>query len=288
MKILVTGNSMSYLSGQPLYCYELCRELKKQGHDVAMLSNWQYPQDAEGYLLKENLLKAGVKIYSFSDNYIDNYDLIIASELVSLPVTQAMPNIPVLNVVHSEYDCETPLPNTDQVIKYICIRESIVEHIVQEHNIPPQKCQVIFNGVDRERFKPRKKPKRDYYKIVVPCTLDKLREKFLNHLIDHASPDKRVFIFGTQFDAQLHQSPYVYIHPAKFHIEEEIATADEVTGILFGRVNIEAWSCNVKTSSYHPDTLEYKVLPKPKNFDQLFNIKNVAKEMINAFLSSKH
>src|SRR5690606_1879647 len=79
-----------------------------------------------------------------------------------------------INIVHSEYDCETPLSHCDG---YVAIRPSIKDHIVKEHAIPEKKVQVIYNGVDLTRFRPIKKPKRDYKLMVAPCTLDPLREK---------------------------------------------------------------------------------------------------------------
>ena len=141
---------------------------------------------------------------------------------------------------------------------------------------------MIFNGVDRKRFKPlKKKTKRDYYKIVAPCTLDSMRESFLNAVIDSATKERRVFIFGMDCGAILHESPYVKISPDKFDIEKDIADADEVAGILLGRVNLEAWSCGIKSTIYNPDSLEYSTLPIPKDFDEMYNIKNVAKRIID-------
>jgi glycosyltransferase involved in cell wall biosynthesis len=194
MRILLSTLSMSYLSGAPLYFYELARELKRQGHDITLVSEWDGQLTGhDGHCLKENLEKEGIKIkHILNGNSVfgdldDPQDLIIASEKCSQGVISEIPNCPVINVIHSEYDCETPLDDCDRIIKYVCIRQSILEHIVNEHNIPRDKCVVIYNGVDRERFKARKKDKRNYEKVVVPCTLDTLREKFLNRVISTAS-----------------------------------------------------------------------------------------------------
>jgi hypothetical protein len=285
MKILLSTLSMSYLSGAPLYVFEIARELRRLGHDVQIVSDWRGGlTGVEGHKLKEELELATIKCVQFGDRY-EMPDFIIASERDSEKVLDEFPNVPAIVVIHSEYECETPISDRTQILKYICIRQSILRHIIDEHQIPEEKCVVVYNGIDRERFKKKKKEDRDYYKIVVPCTLDTLREAFLNSLIDSASEQRRVFLYGMDCGAKLHKSEWVKIYPDKFHIEDEIADADEIAGILLGRVNLEAWSCGVKSSIYDPVTLEHKVYDAPLDFDRNHNIKNVAKQLLSFYES---
>jgi len=283
MNILVSGQSMSYLSGQPLYCYELCLELKRRGHRVTMCSEYEDGlHGVSGPKLKENLLKAGVILVPIKtlEGLEPSYDLAIVSEGISATVINRLPDTPVINIVHSEYEYETPLENSPQIIAYVCIRQNILRHIVDEHGIPESKCVVIYNGVDRNRFKKRKKTKRDFERVVVPCTLDTLREKFLNHVIDGANEKRHIDIFGFDCGAKLHESPYVTINPDKFEIEEDVSDCEEVAGILLGRVNLEAWSCGIPSRIYDPDTLENKLYDPPVDFDQKHNIKNVVEQIL--------
>ena len=283
MNILVSCLAMSYLSGSPLYNYELCMELKRRGHRVTLVSEFEDNlHGADGYKLKENLEKAGVLLMGIKrlEGLESNYDLMIASEDCSKKIMDRLPETPVINIVHSEYEYETPIENSPQIIAYVCIRYNILWHIVNEHQIPLEKCVVIYNGVDRERFKKVKKPKRDYEVVVVPCTLDTMREKFLNEIISTASPKRHIEIFGFDCGAKLTPSEWVTIHPDKFNIEEDISTADEVAGILLGRVNLEAWSCGVKSTVYDPDTLEHITYPTPLDFDKKHNIKNVVSQLL--------
>lgn len=284
MNIVVVGLSMSYLSGQPLYCFELCRELKKQGHNVTMVSEFNGGlTGSSGYRLKEELEKDGVKIVDIKNptpGLTDKYDLIIANENISKKVLDILPSVPAINIVHSEYECETPIENSPQIIAYVCIRYNIMWHIVNEHNIPEDKCFVIYNGIDRNRFAPIKKSKRDFEKVVVPCTLDTMREAFLNDVIDKATKKRRVFIFGMDCGAKLHENEWVTVSPDKFDIENDIADSDEVIGILLGRVNLEAWSCGVKSTIYDPNTLEHKTYEPPVDFDLKHNITNVVHKIL--------
>lgn len=280
MKILVTCWTMAYLSGSPVYNYELAMELKRQGHDVSLMSDWINPMfSPDGAKLRESLVASGVHCLEWSDPYPEQ-DLFICSELHSEKLLKKQVNTPTLVIVHSEYDAETPLPDRPQIIKYVCIRQAILEHIVKEHAIPRDKCVVIYNGVDRGRFKPVKRTKRKFYKIVIPCTLDPLREAFLNKFIDEATEDRRVFIYGQDCGLKLHENKWAVISPPRFNIESEIADADEVAGILLGRVNLEAWSCGVNSSIYDPVTLEGRVYPPPIDFDENHNIRNVVRKMV--------
>jgi hypothetical protein len=218
MKILVTGLSMAYLSGQPMYDYELCRELKKQGHEVTMMSEWEIPlgqrPDNEGHKLRENLLAEGIICINWDGQKASGYDLILASEPQSEILLQTSGNTPIFNIVHSEYECESPMRDQSKVLMYICIRPSIAAHIITQHGIDPKKVKVIYNGVDRVRFSRLKRKPRDLFwnKVVVPCTLDKLREKFLNHLIDNAIAENRIYIYGMDCGADLHESEFVKIY----------------------------------------------------------------------------
>lgn len=293
MKILVTGLSMAYLSGQPLYCYELCRELKRCGHDVTMMSELSVPigqkPDNDGYKLVKNLRAEDIRCISWDENRCSGYDLILASEPQSRIIFRSSKQTPVFNIVHSEYECESPIEDRPEIKAYICIRPSIAAHIMTQHDIPADKVKVIYNGVDRERFaKPvNLKQNNTFYKVVAPCTLDKLREKFLNHLIDSATPDRHVFLIGMDCGAVLHESPYVTIKPDTFDIQHEMADADEIAGILLGRVNLEAWSMGIRSTIFDPVTLEHITIEPPEDFDKKHNIVNVVKQILKLYEQSK-
>ena len=281
---------MAYLSGQPLYCYELCRELKKQGHEVTMMSELHIPMgqraDRDGHKLVENLRAEGIECIEWNRDKAKGYDLILMSEPQSRILFDSCGDTTVFNIVHSEYDCECPIEYHKQIKAYICIRPSIAAHIITQHNISPDLVKVIYNGVDRLRFDTKiciKSENKKAYKIVAPCTLDKLREKFLNYLIDSASPERHVVLVGMDCGASLHSSPYVEIKPDTFDIQLEMADADEIAGILLGRVNLEAWSMGIRSTIFDPETLEHYTVEPPEDFDKKHNIKNVVEQILNLY-----
>lgn len=269
MRILITGNGMDEMSGQPVSCYENAKELAKN-HDVSVIclpKRWGF--------FREKLEALGVKCIYEPES---EYDLIIASEWK--PDVNGF----VINTVRSEYDCETPIPNCDF---YVGIRPSITEHIIKEHGIPPDKTATIYNGVDRERFKRIEKSHRDHVKIVAPCTMDEIRKKFLEMLVAQSNEKRQVYIYGHNFIG-FGGSQYVHIHEPRFDMENIIADADLVVGILLGRVNLEANSCGVKSLVYDPETLVYEeFLLSEDEFDKRHNIKNTIKYLLDIYENNR-
>lgn len=285
MKILITGNSMSYLSGQPLYCYELARELRRLGHEIEVRSDWNGFHGKDGHKLFQNLAGEGIRPAGWDSTWLTkDFDLWLASEEVSMRISEQIPDVPMINIVHSEYDCEAPI--LDRPFAWICIRPSIVDHIVNEHFIPEENCHVIYNGVDRKRFKKGKKHKGSHTLTVVPCTFDPLREKFIRHLESKANAKNHYHFYGSPDHASIEipEGKYIKVFPDTFNIEKAIKEADYVAGILLGRVNLEANSCGVPSKIYDPVTLECtKFLMPEKKFDERHNIKNVTIKILKIY-----
>lgn len=272
MRILITGNTMDNFSGQPMSTYESARVLSRN-HDVTVICGLGGWVDNE---LKRNLEKLGVKCQY---DYDKEYDLIIASEWC--------PNVKgfKINTVRGITDWETPIPNCDV---YSCIRPDVQEHIIKEHGIPEEKTVVIYNGVDRERFKPMIRTPRDHTKIVAPCNVDSLRFNWLNHLLTILNKDRQLYIYTKKTRYKLPYNPWVHYEEPTFYMEKVIADADVVVGIYLGRVNLEAASCRVPSIIYDPETFVAEgYLPPEEEFDELHNIENVVKRLLNLYYERK-
>lgn len=265
---------MTYLSGSPLYHYTLARELKKQGHKVEVFSMWSENE------LKKNLLADG--IVTWYDHPKGSYDLVIISQKTYQSILDEVKAKKVINVVHSEYDCEDPI--TDKEIdEYVTIRPQIKKHIVENHKIPEGKVRVIYNGIDLEKFSPDKKKKHegDYVKVVLPCTMDLLRKDFIEHYARIANDKYRVYIYGKNYNNDIKLSEYVYVHDEVPDIENYIADADLVAGILLGRVNLEARAMGIISFIHDPKKpADYQIyFPEWQDFIDKHDIKNVAKQI---------
>lgn len=290
MNILITCNTLTYCSGSPLYNYTLAIELAKE-HTVTIISRFSYwvEQDCGKEIMRKTLETAGVRCLDFFLTPTvkhDHYDLSIVSQNDFIQQVFDLKPTKILQVIHSEYDCEKPTID-NRIYKYIAIRPSIKDHLMAEYEIPSKDIAVIFNGVDRERFAPRT-TQVDYKsrKIVVPCTIDPLREKFLNYIISEASlnPSDKIEIYGKDCGAKLDPlPPNVTIHPPMFNIEDAMRDAFMVSGILLGRVNLEARSMGIVNTIHDPEDPEshYYFYPNEEEFDKKHNIKSVTKEILS-------
>ena len=268
MKILISGNQMSDFTGQPMSTYETARVLSKD-HDVTVVcgqGGWN------GNELEQNLKQLGVKCQYTWD---PEYDLVIASEFC--PDVKGYK----IQTVRGITEWESPIPGMDF---YSCIRPDVQEHIITEHGIPAEKTKVIYNGVDRDRFKPRQKTPRYYTRIVAPCTVDKLRRNWLEYLVSISTHQRQLVIYAPRVDYQLPKNPFVTIEKPRFNMEHIIADADVVVGIYLGRVNLEAYACGVPSIMYDPFTLDaVGFSPTPAEFEERHNINNVVKNILKIY-----
>lgn len=270
MNILATVAHMGGLHGSALYFYETARGLAALGHRVRILSNWTV-QGTDGQWLRDKLEEVGVECSGFEDG---NFPADV--QLASHFAWRGKP-MPVVNVVHSEYDCETPIPGC---AAYVCIRPSIQEHIVQSHSIAPEKCHVVFNGVDMQRFKPNRTRPANGELVVMPCTTDVLRARFIAAVESTATATRCVLTVGDNRGAKTGSNPFCRVMPATFHIEQIVQEADEVHGILLGRVNLEAFACGVRSWMWNPVTLDKKEFQMDRQaFIERHEIGNVCKRL---------
>lgn len=273
---------MTYLSGSTLYNYTLAMEYARTGYDVTVLSNYnQFPiMDAGRNVIVKNMMDAKIKLVNFTTKPIEDvYDVVFASQPTTERWVFKMKNL--INIVHSEYDCETPMMSAR---RWVAIRPQIKEHLIQSHKIADKDIFVIYNGVDRVKFSPSKRVKNSspFQRIVVPCTLDYLRKKFIDHCFNVATPTFTIDFYGMNVSRLLlKESKYVTIHPPRFDIEEAMKDADAVWGILLGRVNLEANSMGIKSVIFDPVTLKSEDFFLPEDvFDARHNIVNVAKQLL--------
>lgn len=236
MKILIIVSEMISLTGSPLYHYTLAIELKLKGHDVDIYSRFGNNE------LRVNMSNLGINLLSDIDKNL-KYDIVFISQPLFKDKLDCVNSDCIINICHSEYDCESPIKDK-KIFKYVAIRPSIKEHLINDHGILADKIEVIYNGVDFKRFNPQKRIKHrgNYTKVVLPCPIHDLREKFIRYYTDKANKQYRVFIYGKNYivDFEKTINEYVTILPSVFDIENYIGDADLIAGILLGRVNLEA------------------------------------------------
>ena len=170
MRILVACQTMTSISGSPMYNFTLALELHRRGHSVAVYSMFE-DNELQSELVKRKIMTC----YSVPSG---RFDLALISQPDNASLVEEIAADKIINIVHSEYDCESPIISK-KIDHYVAIRKSIKDHLISEHNIPEDNISIIYNGIDFNRFskKKRKANDEDYIKVVIPCTLDLLRKK---------------------------------------------------------------------------------------------------------------
>lgn len=257
MRILQVLQHFNYLSGAPLYVYELSRELAKEGHEVVIASNCggdlQTHANLNGIMTVEKDVLLGLEP--------DRFDVMHLHQPKTTELAlKAVPGIPAVVTVHSEWpEYEGPF-KSDLVKKYIAIRPSIAKLLVERDGIDPEKVVTIYNPVDRSRF--NTEGTTDERTILFVGTIDHLRRKAAEHLIadiaewNRLYPDKkkRILFVGRKFDTWADNLPgFCSWMPPMWNIEEQVKKCSVTAGILMGRTTIEGWMCGKFGAMYEVD-----------------------------------
>ncbi len=255
MKFLITCLFYRDATGSELYIHDLAHELWNRGHQVDI-----YPQLPGPYLVDRT---NGPRIV----DYIPEHDIILAQHhQVSAPIIQAT-TAPVVYTCHSEvYTAELPYASS-RVFKYIAVRQEIADKMM-ELGIEADRIEVIHNGVDLERFKPRE-AERKY--VFVPGTNDPVRHPMYQTLFKEVKGPMLFLGMGTD---SLPDDPRITTHEPTWDIEDFYPAAQWVAGLFKGRTQYEAWAMDREFKAYdwkgEPVPME-----KPADFEQQHGLVSV-------------
>lgn len=262
MKILISCNNFSYLSGAPMYVFTLAKELKVLGNDITIYSKYI------GGVITEKSLELGIKVINQLD-YKDKFDVMHLCQKWSEHLLYIY-DCPAVYTIHSEFACEEPI-RSEKIKRYIAIRPSIAERWGID-------CEIIYNPIDFDRFHPycfnckkegknimygihycsehlpnekdsRKnamKPKKEMTLFV--GTIDNLRMKSAMHLIECG---KNVRFVGQKFANWANNIKNYF--PDTWYIEEHLKEATETAGIMLGRTTLEGYACGIPSIIYDID-----------------------------------
>ena len=283
LKVLMGCLSFQGLTGSEISTLETAKGLAQNGCDVSVVSS----NVSKNF---ENICKRyGIKTYTMDEpphyklgdgNWFINtpdgpqptqpnvlyrvnkqtFDVIHANHK---PITdrllQLYPESNFVNIVRSEViDLENPVVN-DKIKKYIAIRPSIKDYIVNNFNIPEHNVEVVYNPFDKSRFKPNSLPSGTDKKVTLFVgTMDYLREKPIKELIDKCSSEnKELWLVGKDTNNYASYFANNYEHVKYFEptdkIEDFYYKCDETAGIMLGRTTIEGFLCGKPAIIYNVD-----------------------------------
>ncbi|GAF76450.1 unnamed protein product, partial [marine sediment metagenome] len=202
--------------------------------------------------------------------------------------------IPAVSTVHSEFPVERPFVS-DRITKYICIRESILDKVVEYDCIPREKTIHIPNGFDTERFNKNYIPIENNPEVILFVgTIDEIRKTAITHLLNFCSEfDYDLQIIGTRVENYLDGHPnWLEVDGEKksiWNIEKYVKQCDYTAGVTLGRTTIEGWLCG-KSAFVYDLNIFGKVtgvaIHEPPSDVGKYDIKNIVDRIERVYLEA--
>lgn len=188
------------------------------------------------------------------------FDIVHANHTpITERLLQLYPESNFVNIVRSEViDLENPVVD-NKIKKYIAIRPSIKDYIVNNFGVNEDMVEVVYNPFDKSRFKPNSLPSGTDKKVTLFVgTMDYLREKPIMDLIEKNSKEnKEVWLVGKDTNGYASKLSLMFDHVKYFEptdkIEEFYYKCDETAGIMLGRTTIEGFLCGKPAIIYDVD-----------------------------------
>lgn len=268
LNVLISCLSFKNFTGSELYVYELAKNLLNENCEVTVVSDINGP-------LAKMALNLGIKLYHINEppgfklgdgkwgfntdkgfevsqeNKIYktkevNYDVIHTQHK---PITEAVcnlyPDVPKLYTIHSEIiSLEEPILHPS-IKKYVAIRPSIADYIVNDFSVPSEDVVVIRNPIDEKRFN-KVNVKNENYVLFVG-TIDYLRETAIRDLSAYAKENNlELWLVGANsstYLGELLKEKHIKHFNATWNVEQFVKNCKETAGIMLGRTTIEGWMC---------------------------------------------
>jgi len=310
LKILIGCLNFKGLTGSEISTMELAKGLSKNGCDVYVVSQIgrSFKVEAEKHNIKvfpineppgfkmgdgkwvfntptSKKLSEPNKLYLVKDM---KFDVIHTNHKpITERLLQLYPNNNFVNIVRSEViDLENPVVD-DKIKKYIAIRPSIKDYMINDFNIEEDKIDVVYNLFDKSRFSVKKIESGVNKKVTLFVgTMDYLRKQPIEDLIENTEElwlvGKDSMGYASEFDKKYDNVKYF---PPTDKIEEFIHKCDETAGIFLGRTTIEGYLCGKPGWIYIVDksgnllSKEYSEVPKDMSIFENQEIINKYKEI---------
>ena len=168
MRILIATMGLD-IGGAETHIVELAKELKHQGHDVAIVSN--------GGVYVPEITAAGIRHYNAPLHRRSIRDMRTARAILAQAIRQEAPdvvhaharipaflcgtlkrrlNFPFVTTAHWVFTTKGMLRYlTNWGERTIAVSEDIREYLIREYKLPPEHISVTINGIDTEKFSPQ-------------------------------------------------------------------------------------------------------------------------------------
>jgi len=167
MKILMATMGLD-IGGAETHIVELAKELKHQGHDLAIISN--------GGVYVPEIAAAGIRHYQAPMNRRSLGDMLRSRRILRDVIREERPDVvhaharipaflcaslrsgmkfPFVTTAHWVFDARGILRYlTNWGERTVAVSEDIKEYLIREYHLPAEHISVTINGIDTEKFSP--------------------------------------------------------------------------------------------------------------------------------------
>ena len=167
MKILIATMGLD-IGGAETHIVELAKELKHQGHDVAIVSH--------GGVYVPEIAAAGIRHYEAPLHRRSLREMLAARSALARIIRQEAPDVvhaharipaflcgtlkkrlgfPFVTTAHWVFDTRGMLRYlTNWGERTVAVSEDIKAYLIREYKLPPEHISVTINGIDTEKFSP--------------------------------------------------------------------------------------------------------------------------------------
>ena len=168
MKILIATMGLD-IGGAETHIVELAKELKHQGHDVAIVSN--------GGVYVPEITAAGIRHYNAPLHRRSLRDMYAARTILAQVIRRERPDVvhaharipaflcgslcrqmkvPFVTTAHWVFDASGALRYlTDWGERTVAVSDDIKAYLIREYGLPAGHISVTINGIDTEKFSPK-------------------------------------------------------------------------------------------------------------------------------------
>lgn len=268
LKVLIVGSNFKTFTGSELYMFDLAVGLKKCGIDVTISSKIGDP-------LKTLSEKNGIRLLPINKlNGLEHFDIIHTQHTnVTRNILYIYPNVPKVMTIHSEIiQLENPIVHSS-IIKYIAVRESIKEKLINKHKINSSNIELIHNPISTDKFNSDSITDDGY--VLFVGTIDYLRKKTIFDLIEYSKTiNKKLYLVGrntSNYLPEVLKNKHVSYFSETDNVEKFVKSCSETSSIMLGRTLIEGWFCEKPGLQYivdeKGDILSINKLLPPDNLE---------------------
>jgi glycosyltransferase involved in cell wall biosynthesis len=161
MRILLTNHVLAHRTGTELFLVELADRLRERGHEPVLyspvLGALAREAQASGLEVIDDLDALDrVDRADRADRIETPFDLIHGQHwMETLSASLCFPDLPVVAMVHGHYPWQERVAALPTVRAWVTVNEATVDKVAREAGVPPERIEVVPNGVDLRRFLPR-------------------------------------------------------------------------------------------------------------------------------------